>query len=45
MIFILKILVLKVYCMQRFHLQEISWNQEISDKKKELQEKWNGVSR
>ena len=23
--------------------QEISWNQEISDKKKELQEKWNSV--
>ena len=25
--------------------QEISWNQEISDKKIELQEKWNSVSR
>ena len=25
--------------------QEISWNQEISDRKKELQEKWNSVSR
>ena len=25
--------------------QEISWNQTISDRKKELQEKWNGVSR
>ena len=24
--------------------QEISWNQEISVRKKELQEKWNGVS-
>ena len=25
--------------------QEISWNQEISDRKKQLQEKWNSVSR
>ena len=25
--------------------QEISWNQEISDRNKELQEKWNSVSR
>ena len=23
--------------------QEVSWNQEISDRKKELQEKWNSV--
>ena len=25
--------------------QEISWNQEIWDRKKELQEKWNSVSK
>ena len=25
--------------------QEISWNQEIWDRKKEFQEKWNSVSR
>ena len=40
-------------CIYRSHspesrdatFQEISWNQEISDRKKELQEKWNSVSR